>query len=124
MSERSLAELHRSHGHGREMLKKSKAILSGIFTLARNLGALNQPNPIPGTMIPKKAAGSSDLHATGPDEVAAILDALENAKLEDDKKVSREYRPKARAAVALQFFAGLRPGEARGARWDCLHGLV
>lgn len=117
-----LADLHRSHAHGREMLKKSKAILSGIFTLPRNLGALNQPNPIPGTMIPKKAAKSSDLHAASLDEVAAILDALGNARLEDDKEVSREYRLKARAAVALQFFAGLRPGEARGARWEDYDG--
>src|SRR5215472_16195780 len=116
-----LADLHRSFGHGREMLKKSKAILSGIFTLARNLGALNQPNPIPGTMLPKKAAGSSDLHAATPDEVVAILDALENAKIKD-KEITRERRLKARAAVALQFFAGLRPGEARGARWEDYDG--
>jgi len=117
-----LADLHRSHGHGREMLKKSKAILSGIFTMARNVGVLDQPNPIPGTKIPKKAARSSDLHATSPDEVVAILDALENAKLEDDKEVPREHRLKARAAVALQFFAGLRPGEARGVRWEDYNG--
>src|SRR5215471_11327892 len=89
-----LADLHRSYGHGREMLKKSKAILSGIFTLARNLGALDQPNPIPGTMIPKKATKSSDLHATSPDEVVAILDALENAKLKDEE-ISPEQRLKA-----------------------------
>jgi integrase len=117
-----LADLHRSYGHGREMLKKSKAILSGIFTLARNLGALDKPNPIPGAMIPKKAAASSDLHATSPDEVVAILDALGNAKPENDKEISREHRLKARAAVALQFFAGLRPGEARGARWEDYDG--
>ncbi len=29
---------------------------------------------------------------------------------------------KARAAVALVFFAGLRPGEARGARWEDYDG--
>ena len=116
-----LADLHRSYSHGREMLKKSKAILSGIFTLARNLGALNQPNPIPGTMIPKKAAGASDLHAASLDEVVAILDALENAEVKD-KQISREYRLKARAAVTLQFFAGLRPGEARGVRWEDYDG--
>lgn len=116
-----LADLHRTYGHGREMLKKSKAIPSGIFSLARNLGALDQPNPIPGTMLPKKAAGSSNLHAASPDEVVAILDTLENAKLED-KEASHEHRLKARAAVALQFFAGLRPGEARGARWEDYDG--
>jgi hypothetical protein len=30
--------------------------LSGLFTLARNQGALDSPNPIEGAMIPKKAA--------------------------------------------------------------------
>src|SRR5215469_4909762 len=47
-----LAELQRTNNLGRSMLKKSKAILSGIFTLARNQGVLDAPNPIPGTMIP------------------------------------------------------------------------
>jgi len=28
----------------------------------------------------------------------------------------------AQAAVALMFFAGLRPGEARGARWENFDG--
>ncbi len=116
-----LADLHRSHGHGREMLKKSKAIVSGIFTLARNLGALDAPNPIPGTMIPKKAAASLELHAASPEEVVAILDALENAKVEG-KEIAHKQRLKAQAAVTLQFFAGLRPGEARGARWEDYDG--
>jgi integrase len=31
-------------------------------------------------------------------------------------------KPQARAAVALMFFAGLRPGEARGARWEDFGG--
>ena len=66
-------------------------------------------------MIPKTAA--ADLHAASPDEVVAILDALENANVEDEE-ISQEHRLKARAAVALQFFAGLRPGEARGASWE------
>jgi integrase len=40
-----------------------------------------------------------------------ILDTLEKAN---------EW--KARAAVGLMFFAGLRPGEARGARWKDYDG--
>jgi len=73
--------------------------LSGLFTLAR-------PNPIEGAMIPKKAAAPRKTHAATPDEVMAILDLLEKAG---------EW--KARAAVGLMFFTGLRPGEARGVRW-------
>jgi integrase len=116
-----LTELQRVYGHGRTMLKKSKSILSGIFTLARNQGALNAPNPVPGTMISKKAAAPPEQHASTPDEVMAILDALENAKPED-QEIERLPRLQAQAAVALQFFAGLRPGEARGARWENYDG--
>jgi len=52
-----LVNLHRSKGHGRTMLKHCKSILSGIFTLARNQGVLDAPNPIQGTMLPKKGRG-------------------------------------------------------------------
>ena len=105
----SLAEIHRKHGVGRTTLQHCKRRLSGIFTLARNQGALDSPNPIEGAMIPKKSAAPAKTHAATPDEVLAILEILREAG-----------ESKARAAVALMFFAGLRPGEARGARWeDC-----
>jgi integrase len=62
-------------------------------------------------MIPKKAAAMAKTYAATPDEVMAILATLEKAN---------EW--KARAAVGLMFFAGLRPGEARGARWEDYDG--
>ncbi len=52
-----------------------------------------------------------DTHAATPDEVLAIMDALDKAG-----------EQKARAAVALMFFAGLRPGEARGVCWEDYDG--
>jgi integrase len=111
---------------GRTMLKHCKSILSGIFTLARNQGVLDSPNPVQGTMIPKKAAAPKETYAATPDEVVAILDAVATAKPKDEQgkevTISRESRLKAQAAVALQFFAGLRPGEARGARWEDFDG--
>jgi integrase len=116
-----LAELQRSNNLGRTMLKKAKAILSGIFTLARNQGVLDAANPIPGTMIPKKATAAPEMHAATPEEVVAILDAIDNAKPKD-KEIERLTRLQAKAAVALQFFAGLRPGEARGACWEDYSG--
>lgn len=100
-------EIHRQHAVGRTTLQHCKRRLSGLFTLARNQGALDSPNPIEGAMIPKKAAPPNKTHAATPDDVMAILDLLEKAG---------EW--KARAAVGLMFFAGLRPGEARGARWE------
>jgi integrase len=105
------SEIHRERKIGRTTLQHCKSRLSGIFTLARNQGALDSPNPILGAMIPKKAAAPVGTHAATPDEVMAILEILRKAK---------EW--KARAAVALMFFAGLRPGEARGARWEDYDG--
>ena len=105
------AEIHRQQGIGRTTLQHCKSRLSGIFTLARNVGALDSPNPVVGAMIPKRAAAPAETYAATPDEVLTILEMLRK-----DGKV------KARAAVALMFFAGLRPGEARGARWEDFDG--
>lgn len=106
-----LAEIHRQHGLGRTMLKHVKAFLSGVFTYAKNQGVLDGVNPVRDAMIPRKASAPEETHAATPDEVLIIMDTLEKA---------REH--KARAAVALMFFAGLRPGEARGARWEDFDG--
>ena len=104
-----LAELHRAHGLGRTMLKHIKSFLSGVFTYAKNQGVIDGAHPIRDAMIPKKAAVSQETHAATPDEVLAIMDVLDKAG-----------EKKARVAVALMFFAGLRPGEARGICWeDC-----
>jgi integrase len=104
-------EILRENKIGRTTLQHCKSRLSGIFTLARNQGALDSPNPIEGAMIPKKAAAPAQTHAATPEEVLAILEIL---------KKQGEW--KARAAVALMFFAGLRPGEARGICWEHYDG--
>jgi integrase len=104
-------EIHRVKKIGRATLQHCKSRLSGIFALARNLGALDSPNPIIGAMIPKKAAAPAETYAATPDEVLTILEILR-----------KDGEVKARAAVALMFFAGLRPGEARGACWQDFDG--
>jgi integrase len=104
-----LSDIHRATGLGRTTLKHIKSFLSGVFTFAKNQGVLDGMNPIHEAMIPKKAAESRETHATTPGEVLAFMDVLEKAG-----------ELKACAAVALMFFAGLRPGEARGARWEDL----
>jgi hypothetical protein len=83
-----LRDLHRAKGCGRTTLKHCKSILSGIFTLARNQGVLDMPNPVQGTMIPKKAAAPAEMHAATADEVVAILDAVEKAEVRTNR--SRE----------------------------------
>lgn len=61
----------------------------------------------------------AETHASTPDEVVAILDVLKRAKgLEERQKLQ------AQTAIALMFFAGLRPGEARGARWEDYDGKI
>ena len=104
-----LAEIHRAHNLGRTMLKHIKSFLSGVFTYAKNQGVIDGAHPIRDAMIPKNAAISKETYAATPDEVLAIMEVLDKAG-----------EKKARAAVALMFFAGLRPGEARGICWeDC-----
>ena len=69
------------------------------------------------TIIPRKAAAPAETHVSTPDEVVAILDILKRAKgLEERQKLQ------AQTAIAFMFFAGLRPGEARGARWEDYDG--
>lgn len=84
-----------------------------MFTYAKNLGVVDGVNPVQGTIIPRKAAAPTETHASTPDEVVAILDILKRAK-----NVEERSKLQAQTAIALMFFAGLRPGEARGARWE------
>jgi integrase len=106
-----LAEIHKAHGLGRTTLKHIKSFLSGVFTYAKNQGVLDGLNPVRDAMTPRKAAAPKETHAATPDEVLAIMKVLEDAE-----------EMQARAAVALMFFAGLRPGEARGIRWEDFDG--
>lgn len=102
---------------GKNSLQHAKSLLSEIFTYAKNLGVLDGVNPVQGTIIPRKAAAPAETHASRADEVLAILDVLKRAKdLEERQKLQ------AQTAIALMFFAGLRPCEARGARWEYYDG--
>ena len=104
-------------GWGRHSLQHAKSLLSGIFTYAKNLGVLDGVNPVQGTIIPRKAKAPAETHASTPDEIVAILDVLGRAEgLDEHQKLQ------AQTAIALMFFGGLRPGEARGARWEDYDG--
>ena len=106
-----LADIHRMHGLGRSTLRHLKAFLSVVFTFAKNQGVLDGVNPVQDAIVPRRAAAPGETHAATPDEVLAIMNALEKAG-----------KQKACAAVALMFFGGLRPGEARGVRWEDFDG--
>lgn len=102
-----LADVHAQHGIGRVTLRHCKALLSVIFIHAKRSGILDGENPVQDAGIPRAAAASKPTHAYSADEVFAMLDAL---------------RGTARTAVALTYFCGLRPGEARAARWEDYDG--
>jgi integrase len=93
----------REKGWGRRSLYHAKTLLSGIFAYAVNTGVLHH-NPLREAKM-VRTAPPTQTKAASLDEVLAILEALKG-------------KPKARAAIALMYFAGLRPGEARGARWE------
>jgi integrase len=104
-------------GWGRRSLQHAKSLLSGIFTYAKNLGVLDGVNPVQGTIIPRKAVAPAETHASTPEEVITILDVLKRAEC-----LQARHKLQAQTAIALMFFAGLRPGEARGATWENYDG--
>jgi integrase len=106
-----LVEIHKAHGLGRTTLKHIKAFLTSVFKYAKNQGILDGLNPVRDAMTPRKAAPPKETYAVTLSEVLSIMSALEN-----------DGEMQARAAVALMFFAGLRPGEARGIRWEDFDG--
>jgi integrase len=93
------------YGLNRHSLRRAKSIMSAIFSYAKNVGVLDGLNPVRDTIIPKNAKPPSKTYAYTMDEVLNMLDALKG-------------KPKARAAIALMYFAGLMPAEARGLRWE------
>lgn len=102
-----LADIHREHGVGHLTLRHCKALMSVVFRRAKCDGVLDGINPVEDAEIPRAAEASKPTHAYTADEVFAILEALKGT---------------ARTAVALIYFCGLRPGEARAARWENYDG--
>ncbi len=102
-----LTDIHSQHGIGRKTLRHCKALLSSIFTHAKSQGVLDGQNPVTDALIPRKAAAPEPTHAATIEEVTAMLNVLTG---------------QAKVAVSVMFFAGLRPGEARGLQWSDYNG--
>jgi integrase len=90
-------------------LQHIKAVLSGIFTHAKNEGAFDGANPIPGCRIPSNAREPGETYAYNLAQICRILEVL-------------PLLPK--AIVAMASFAGLREGELRGVAWTDYIGDV
>jgi integrase len=97
-----LAAIHEEHKLGKATLKHCKALLSSICKHAKQGGVLDGENPVKDAGIPRAAVAGKPTHASSPTEVMAMLGALKGV---------------ARTAIALMFFCGLRPGEARAVEW-------
>jgi integrase len=98
-----LDELHRKHNLSRTTLGHCKTLLHVIFKHAKTSGYLDGQNPVTDAKIPKSADPGEPTHAYSPQEIMAMLEALDGA-------------PK--LAIAIMFFCGLRPSEARGLKWE------
>lgn len=80
-------------------LQHIKAVLSGIFTHAKNEGAFDGANPIPGCRIPTNTREPEETYAYNLAQICRFLESL-------------PLLPK--AIIATAAFAGLREGELRG----------
>ncbi len=109
----------REKGWGRHSLYHAKAFLSGVFAHAVNVGALHH-NPVKEARMVKTDPPKQTSAAT-LEQVFDILDAISQAAKEG--AIPSLTAKRARAAIALMYFGGLRPGEARGARWEDLEAV-
>jgi integrase len=101
-STKLLNDIYEKHQIGRMTLRHCKALLSSIFTHAKRNGVIDGMNPVIDAGIPRKAHRSKPTQAATAEQVTLMLHTLTGVS---------------RMAVALVYFCGLRPGEARGAQW-------
>ena len=103
---KSVAAMHPVNS---DTLTKIRSVLSGIFTYAMSEGHFPArsaaDNPASRARIPETTVIPQRTVAATKEEVQSILRVLKGKTLE-------------RAAVALVAYTGVRPGEARGLRWE------
>jgi integrase len=109
---RVLEEIHKTHnkkkgGLSRKTLSHCKGLLTAIFSFAKRNGVINGELPTRDANIPRKARPSPPTVAYSCDTILQMLSALTGT---------------ARVAVAIGFFAGLRPGEMKGLKWEDYDG--
>jgi integrase len=104
-----LKEILGAHKLNRKTITKTRSIVSGIFTYAMSEGHFPgrsaAENPASRARIPETATEPGKPKAATRDEVKAILAAFSDMPLE-------------RAAVGIISMTGVRPGEARGLKWE------
>ena len=98
-----LLAVFKTHKVGRKSLRHVKGMLNVVFSHAMQTGVFDGVNPARNAGIPRAASFGPGTHAYSADEVFSMLGVLSGV---------------AKKAVALMYFCGLRPGEARAARWE------
>lgn len=112
-----LDDIVHDHKLNRDTVGKIRSILSGIFSYAIGKGHFParsaSENPASRALIPETATEPENPKAATREEVKSILAAL---KAQPSLKLPELAL--ARGAVALIAMLGVRPGEARGLRWE------
>lgn len=90
-------------GLGRNTLRHIKSVVSGIFTLGKQLDYFQGENPARDTAISPSASEPQETYAYALDEVQTILSLLPEP---------------AATAFAVAAFMGLRHGEIQGLQWE------
>jgi integrase len=91
-------------GLGRNTIKRLKSLLSGMFSEAIRIGALDKANPMREVRIPSsRLTAPEDTHAYSLEQVSVML---------------RNMIGPVRALIAVFAYTGLRKGEVAALRWE------
>jgi integrase len=88
--------------------QRLKTFLSGVFSIAKNMGYYDRPNPVHDADLPKAKKGTAT-HAHTLAEIQLLLTVLPEP---------------AATIVAVAAYAGLRRSEIRGLRWEEYDGIA
>lgn len=102
-----LSSMARTYKINAGSVAKIRTVLYGMFKYAICTGEFpaKHGNPVKDVILPEAATKSEPTVAATREEVKTYLTALKG-------------KPLARAAVAIIAYTGVRPGEARGLRWE------
>jgi len=90
----------------RNSLKRIKSTISGVFTLAKQLGYFDGVNPVQGTSVNPHSREAEETYAYSLEEINSML---------------AMFPEPASTAFAVAAFAGLRRGEIEGLEWSDFH---
>lgn len=90
----------------RNSLMRIKSTISGMFTLAKQLGYFDGVNPVQGTCVNPHAREAAEMHAYSLEEINSMLTV---------------FPEPACTAFAVAAYSGLRRGEIEGLKWTDYH---